>query len=83
MAQEQFWHYGMAFILGTLFGSFANVCIYRFPQRLSPVFPGSHCPSCQEALHRWHDIPVLSYVLSVGVVPRWSEHEGTGIRSPE
>ena len=66
MTTEHLWHDGIAFMLGTLFGSFAHVCIYRFPQRLSPVFPGSHSPSCQEALHLWHDIPVLSYVLSVG-----------------
>ena len=48
MAQEQFWHYGMAFIFGTLLGSFANVCIYRLPQRLSIVFPGSHCSFCRK-----------------------------------
>ena len=66
MAQEQFWHYGMAFIFGTLFGSFANVCIYRLPQRLSIVFPGSYCPACQEALRPWHNIPVLSYLMLRG-----------------
>ena len=66
MAQEQLWHYGMVFILGTLFGSFANVCIYRLPQRLSIVFPGSHCPFCQEALRPWHNIPVLSYLMLRG-----------------
>ena len=66
MAQEQFWHYGMAFIFGTLLGSFANVCIYRLPQRLSIVFPGSHCPACQEALRPWHNIPVLSYLMLRG-----------------
>ena len=58
--------YGMSFILGTLFGSFANVCIYRLPQRLSIVFPGSHCPFCQEALRPWHNIPVLSYLMLRG-----------------
>lgn len=54
------------FVFGTLLGSFANVCIYRLPQRLSVVFPGSHCPCCQEALRWWHNIPVLSYVLLGG-----------------
>ena len=66
MTQEQLWHYGIAFIFGTLLGSFANVCIYRLPQRLSLVFPGSHCPFCQEALRPWQNIPVLRYVLAVG-----------------
>src|SRR5712692_9176064 len=58
--------YAVVFILGTLFGSFANVCIYRLPQRLSIVFPGSHCPSCQEALRPWHNVPLLSYVILGG-----------------
>ena len=50
------------FILGTLFGSFANVCIYRLPQRLSVIFPDSHCPTCQTALRPWQNIPLLSYL---------------------
>src|SRR5215510_12723128 len=66
MFLESPFDYGVVFVLGTLFGSFANVCIYRLPQRLSIVFPGSHCPCCQEALHPWHNMPVLSYVLLGG-----------------
>src|SRR5919197_4881488 len=66
MSQEYFWHYSIAFVLGTLLGSFANVCIYRLPQRLSIIFPGSHCPSCQEAIRPWQNIPVLSYLLLGG-----------------
>src|SRR5262249_35076582 len=58
--------YAVVFILGTVVGSFANVCIYRLPQRLSIIFPGSHCPSCQEALRPWQNIPVLSYLLLGG-----------------
>ena len=66
MALEYPFDYVVIFILGTLFGSFANVCIYRLPQRLSVVFPGSHCPFCQQALRPWHNIPLLSYVLLGG-----------------
>ena len=58
--------YVAVFILGTLLGSFANVCIYRLPQRLSIIFPGSHCPFCQEALRPWQNIPLLSYLLLGG-----------------
>jgi leader peptidase (prepilin peptidase)/N-methyltransferase len=58
--------YVVVFILGTLLGSFANVCIYRLPQRLSIIFPGSHCPFCQEALRPWQNIPLLSYLLLGG-----------------
>ena len=63
MSLEYPFDYVVMVVLGTLFGSFANVCIYRLPQRLSIVFPGSHCPSCQEALRPWHNIPLLSYLL--------------------
>lgn len=56
----------IVFVLGTLVGSFANVCIYRLPQRLSVVFPGSHCPTCQTALRPWENIPVLSYLWQRG-----------------
>lgn len=66
MSQAYLFEYGVIFVLGTLLGSFANVCIYRLPQRLSVVFPGSHCPCCQEALRPWHNIPLLSYMLLRG-----------------
>lgn len=60
--------YGAVFVLGTLFGSFANVCIYRwppteqFPKGRSVVHPGSHCFDCGASV-RWYDnIPILSFV---------------------
>jgi len=40
--------------------------VYRLPQRLSIIFPGSHCPVCQQPLRPWHNIPLLSYVLLGG-----------------
>ena len=66
MSQGSLFDYATVFVFGTLLGSFANVCIYRLPQRLSIVFPGSHCPSCQEALHPWQNIPLLSYMMLGG-----------------
>src|SRR6476659_3438865 len=70
MSPEYPFDYAVVFMLGLLFGSFANVCIYRLPQRLSIIFPGSHCPSCQEALRPWHNIPLLSYLLLGGQCSR-------------
>ena len=66
MPQESLGDYVVVFVLGTLFGSFANVCNYRLPQRLSIVFPGSHCPFCQAMLRPWHNVPLLSYVMLGG-----------------
>lgn len=56
-----------AFVLGSIFGSFLNVCIYRMPQEgYSLVKPGSHCPHCKKPV-LWHDnIPLLSYLLLGG-----------------
>ena len=52
----------LAIILGLLWGSFANVCIYRWPQGRSVVTPGSHCSSCKAPV-RWYDnVPILSYL---------------------
>ncbi len=58
--------YGLTLILGLLFGSFFNVCIYRIPQGESIVFPGSHCPRCNHALTPWDNIPVISFLLLRG-----------------
>jgi len=58
--------YGLTLILGLLFGSFFNVCIYRIPHGESIVFPGSHCPRCNHALTPWDNIPVISFLLLRG-----------------
>jgi leader peptidase (prepilin peptidase)/N-methyltransferase len=57
-----------AFLLGTLWGSFANVCIYRWPPTdehphgRSVVAPGSHCGACGKPV-RWYDnVPILSWL---------------------
>jgi leader peptidase (prepilin peptidase)/N-methyltransferase len=57
-----FWP-GVLGLFGLLFGSFANVLIWRVPRGESVVSPGSHCPACDHAI-RWYDnIPVLSWLL--------------------
>jgi leader peptidase (prepilin peptidase) / N-methyltransferase len=60
--------YAFAVLLGALWGSFANVCIYRmpptdeFPRGRSVVTPGSHCGRCGAPV-RWYDnVPMLSYL---------------------
>ena len=60
--------YAFAVFLGLLWGSFANVCIYRwpptpeFPSGRSVVAPGSHCFACGTPI-RWYDnVPLLSWL---------------------
>ena len=53
-------------VLGSVFGSFFNVVVYRLPEGMSLSVPGSHCPKCKHPV-RWHDnIPVLSWFLLRG-----------------
>jgi len=54
------------FLLGLIFGSFLNVCIYRMPRELSVVSPGSACPACEAPIAAYDNIPVLSWMLLKG-----------------
>jgi leader peptidase (prepilin peptidase)/N-methyltransferase len=77
--------HAFAFVFGALFGSLANVCIYRWPptddhpRGRSIIHPGSHCPACGHAI-RWHDnVPILGWLLlrgrcrdcKSGIAPRY------------
>ncbi len=54
------------FFLGLVFGSFLNVCIYRFPREESIVRPGSHCPHCRTPIAWQDNIPLVSFILLGG-----------------
>ena len=54
------------FILGSTVGSFLNVCIIRIPEKISIVFPPSHCPACKKPIPFYHNIPLLSYIILGG-----------------
>lgn len=53
-------------LLGAVIGSFLNVCIDRLPVRLSPLWPPSHCPSCQRRLSPLELIPIVSFLVLKG-----------------
>ena len=53
----------MSFVLGTAVGSFANVCISRWPAGLSIVKPRSRCPKCMNEIPWYDNIPLISWVL--------------------
>jgi leader peptidase (prepilin peptidase) / N-methyltransferase len=51
-----------AFILGSVVGSFLNVCIARMPLEKSILWPGSRCATCFQGI-RWYDnLPLVSYL---------------------
>ena len=56
----------VAFILGSMVGSFLNVVIWRLPMGQSIVTPGSHCPKCQAMIPLRNNIPILSWFLLRG-----------------
>ncbi len=54
------------FAIGSMVGSFLNVCIYRMPLEQSIVWPGSHCPSCKKSIPWYLNIPLFSYAFLRG-----------------
>lgn len=56
----------LIFILGLIWGSFANVCIYRIPKGESIIFPPSHCPFCKSKIAFYDNIPIISYLILKG-----------------
>ncbi len=54
------------FVYGLAIGSFANVCIYRFPKKESVVFPVSHCTACSAPVRPFDNIPVISFLILGG-----------------
>jgi leader peptidase (prepilin peptidase)/N-methyltransferase len=58
--------YLFVIILGGLWGSFANVCIYRLPLDKGVVSGRSYCPKCKKQITWKDNIPIISYFLLKG-----------------
>jgi len=56
----------IAAIMGMIFGSFFNVCIYRIPEKKSIANPPSHCYNCNTRLKPLDLVPILSWTLLRG-----------------
>ena len=54
------------FIIGTLFGSFYNVVIYRIPKGMTVAKGRSMCPSCNQTLHAIDLFPIFSWLFLKG-----------------
>lgn len=57
-----FWCY----FVGSVFGSFLNVVVWRLPQGMNLSFPLSHCPKCRKPIRRRHNVPVLGWLMLWG-----------------
>ncbi len=58
--------YIFAFLFGATIGSFLNVLIYRMPQDLSIIVPGSFCPHCKKHIRWYENIPIISFIMLRG-----------------
>lgn len=58
--------YGLIFIMGTVFGSFFTLAVYRIPLGENIVYKHSFCPNCKAKLKFKDLIPVLSYIFLGG-----------------
>ena len=58
--------YIIIFIMGTLFGSFYTLAVYRIPRKIDIIKTHSFCPNCNHKLGFFELIPVLSYILLGG-----------------
>lgn len=61
-----FFPYAVLFLFGAIWGSFANVVIYRMPLGQSVVRPRSKCPKCQQPIYWYDNIPIFSWLYLRG-----------------
>ena len=54
------------FTFGSIIGSFLNVVIWRIPRQESIVSPPSHCPSCNNNIAPYDNIPLISWLILRG-----------------
>lgn len=54
----------VVFLIGSMVGSFLNVCIYRLPRDKSILRPHrSYCPFCHEKIAWYDNIPLVSWFM--------------------
>ena len=58
--------YIIIFAMGTLFGSFYTLAVYRIPKKIDIIHKHSFCPNCGHMLGFFELIPVLSYIFLGG-----------------
>lgn len=58
--------YILIFIIGTLFGSFSTLAVYRLPRHEDITHKHSYCPHCNHKLLFLDMVPILSYIFLGG-----------------
>ena len=58
--------YILIFIIGTVFGSFFTLAIYRIPKNQDITHKPSYCPNCHHKLGFLDLVPIFSYIFLLG-----------------
>jgi len=58
--------YIIIFIIGTFFGSFFTLAVYRIPRKEDILIKHSYCPNCNSKLGFFDLFPILSYIFLGG-----------------
>lgn len=58
--------YVSLFIMGSVFGSFFTLAVYRLPRKENITYVRSHCTSCEHKLNFLDLIPIWSYIFLGG-----------------
>lgn len=58
--------YLLIFCIGTVFGSFFTLAVYRIPLHQDITHTRSYCPKCEHKLGFWDMLPIISYVCLGG-----------------
>ena len=69
--------YIIAFVFGSIWGSFANVCIYRLPANKNVATGRSCCPNCNKLIKWYDNIPIVSFLFLQGVCRNCSKKINT------
>ena len=62
----EIYFYVIIFIIGSLFGSFYTLAVYRIPKRQDITHTHSYCPNCNHKLGFLDLFPILSYIFLRG-----------------
>lgn len=65
MSDLLYFHIFFGFLFGAIFGSFANVLIYRMPAGES-IMGRSRCGSCKKTIRWFQNIPIVGYFILKG-----------------
>ena len=62
----EIYFYIIIFIIGSLFGSFYTLAVYRIPKRQDITHTHSYCPNCNHKLGLLDLFPIISYIFLRG-----------------